>query len=113
MLTNIKIAIALIALFGSGYAGWKLKDAADAMKERAVAEETKKIHDDFTKLETNVATTLEDKLKELRANEKIIYKESQKIVDRPVYHNDCLDADGLSLINRARTIEADPGKSAK
>lgn len=30
-----------------------------------------------------------------------IYHESQKIIDRPVYRNVCLDADGVGLLDRA------------
>lgn len=33
--------------------------------------------------------------------EQIRYVQVQKIVDRPVYHNVCLDADGLHIINSA------------
>lgn len=31
-----------------------------------------------------------------------IYHESVKIIDRPVYHNVCVDADGVGLLDRAR-----------
>jgi len=30
-----------------------------------------------------------------------IYHESQKVIDRPVYSNVCLDADGVGLLDRA------------
>lgn len=48
------------------------------------------------------AEVLADTLKRLRANERTIYKESVKLVDRPVYSNVCVDADGLRLINAAK-----------
>lgn len=48
------------------------------------------------------AEVLADTLKRLRANERTIYKESVKLVDRPVYSNICADADGLRLINAAK-----------
>lgn len=41
-------------------------------------------------------------LKTAREKEQgIKYVEIEKIVDRPVYTSDCIDADGLSQINRA------------
>ena len=33
--------------------------------------------------------------------ERIRYVEVQKIVEKPIYHNVCLDDDGLQLINEA------------
>ena len=30
---------------------------------------------------------------------KVVIKEVQKIIDRPVYRNICIDADGVSAIN--------------
>lgn len=52
--------------------------------------------------ESVVAQVVETALAGLRANEKVILRESVKLVDRPVYHNVCLDADGLRLINAAK-----------
>ncbi|WP_416462800.1 hypothetical protein [Sphingomonas sp. VDB2] len=37
-----------------------------------------------------------------------IYHESQKVIDRPVYRNVCIDADGVGLLDRAAaTANAD------
>ncbi|MEO7469417.1 MAG: hypothetical protein ABIV36_20605 [Sphingobium limneticum] len=36
-----------------------------------------------------------------QGNVREIYHESQKIVDRPVYRNVCVDADGVGLLDRA------------
>lgn len=36
-----------------------------------------------------------------QGNVREIYRESQKIVDRPVYRNVCIDADGVGLLDRA------------
>lgn len=58
--------------------------------------------------EASTAQTIETALANLRANEKVIYRESVKLVDRPVYHNVCLDADGLRIINAAKN-GVDPG----
>lgn len=33
--------------------------------------------------------------------ERVQYVEVQKIIEKPVYHRDCLDADGLHELNRA------------
>jgi hypothetical protein len=57
--------------------------------------------------EASTAQTIETALARLRANEKVIYRETVKLVDRPVYRNVCLDADGLRIINAAKN-GADP-----
>ena len=53
------------------------------------------------------------KIEGLNANEKTIEKQVLKLVDRPVYHNVCLDADGVQLVEAARTGRppADAGPS--
>lgn len=58
--------------------------------------------------EASTAQSIETALARLRANEKVIYRESVKLVDRPVYHNVCLDPDGLRIINAAKN-GTDPG----
>lgn len=52
--------------------------------------------------ESQVAQAVETTLARLRANEKVIIRENVKLIDRPVYHNVCLDADGLRNINAAK-----------
>lgn len=53
--------------------------------------------------ESVTAKAVEDKLQELKANERVITKEIPKVIVRDVYRNVCLDTDGLQLIERART----------
>lgn len=101
----IKIGFYGIMLLGCGYTGWKLHGWYNDSKNLAVLEQTAKIEQDFRTHEQNVATTLENKLKELKANERIINNEKIKIVDRPIYNNTCLDIDGVSLANQARGVK--------
>lgn len=56
------------------------------------------------------AEILESTLSRLKANEKTIIRENVKLVDRPVYHNICLDGDGLYNANAAKN--GTPGKSS-
>lgn len=55
---------------------------------------------------SEIVDKVDKRLDELRANEKVIEREKLKIVDRPVYRNQCLDDDGVSLINQARLGKA-------
>lgn len=39
-----------------------------------------------------------------QSNVREIYHESQKVVERPVYHNVCIDVDGVGLLDRAADV---------
>lgn len=47
-----------------------------------------------------------------QTNVREIYHESQKVIERPVYRNVCVDADGVGLLDRAASVangESVPG----
>lgn len=108
--------VKLIAVGGaillSFIAGWKV----NGWRYEAQIAETEKARqamiDAYREEEAKAAAVLEKRLKELRANEKVIERERIKLVDRPVYSNECLDDDGLQLIERARQGKSDAGKSS-
>lgn len=106
------IALAVVVV-GSFIAGWQVKGAFVAKRDLAIAEAKESMIKELQSSEAHIANILEVKLKDLKANEKIIERERIKLVDRPVYSNECLDADGLLLIERARTGQADTSKPAK
>lgn len=94
-------------------AGWRVKAAFVAERDLAVTEAKQEFIDAYRAEESKSAALFENKLSELKANEKVIEHERIKIVDRPVYHNECLDADGLQLIESARTGSANPAKPTR
>ena len=54
------------------------------------------------KADQSIAAALEVRLSELKANETTIVREREKIVDRPIYRNVCLDPAGVQLANYAK-----------
>lgn len=98
----IKLALGSLLLIGSFYSGWKLNGWYNDSKDLAVIEQTAKLQEEFKTHEKNIATTLENKLKQFKANERVINNEKLKIIDRPIYNNTCLDTDGVALINKSR-----------
>ena len=54
------------------------------------------------KADESIAKAWEVRLSELRSNENTIIREREKIVDRPIYLAQCLDADGVRLANDAK-----------
>ena len=57
----------------------------------------------------NLVSPLENKfaLQNEETKEKTIERERIKVIDRPVYSNECLDVDGLQLVERARRGKTD------
>lgn len=49
-----------------------------------------------------------------QASVKEIYHETERLVDRPVYRNVCVDADGLRILDQAAAVAngEDPGRAA-
>lgn len=105
-----KLVIGAVIVVGAFYAGWQVKGAFVAKRDLAIIEAKNEFIKAYQSAEANKANLLENKLQELRANERVIERERLKIIDRPVYSNECLDNDGLLLIERARTGTTNTGK---
>ena len=110
-LTQVKLIAAAVALLVAFIAGWQVKGAFVAKRDLAIAEAKAEFIKAYQTAEADKAIILEQKLAELKANEKTIERERIKIIDRPVYNNECLDVDGLQLIERARTGSSNPSES--
>jgi hypothetical protein len=84
-------------------AGWQLHslvvDSETLVAERAAATAMQY----SMEREFEAAMIVEAKLNEIRANERTIHTVERQIVDRPVYHNVCIDDDGLQLIKASAT----------
>lgn len=75
---------------------------ADAEKAKAVVAAVQPYINSAQKQQSqfNKVSADYEKLKsEQRVKNKVVIKEVQKIIDRPVYRNICIDADGVSAIN--------------
>ena len=103
-----KIIAAVVVVIIAFIAGWQVKGAFVAKRDLAILEAKNEFIKAYQEGEAHTASIVEKRLQELKANEKVIERERVKIVDRPIYSNECLDLDGLFLIERARTGEANP-----
>lgn len=93
--------------FGSGYTvqGWK-RDAAD--KQRIEREAKKKDEQIETAQEASAVIEKIRTVNEIRYRTVTVTLE--KIVDRPVYLNQCIDDDGLRILNDQISGNPNPGK---
>ena len=62
--------------------------------------------------ESKVAEKVEDRLADLKANERIIDRGVIREIQNPVYRNVCLPAGGLRLLNAAARGEPVPADAA-
>lgn len=91
------IALAVM-IFGGG---WQSRSWYEDSKDLAIQKATDKALKIFADKESEVAILVSNKLRELRANERIIEHHTQEIIERPVYSNICIDDDGLFIINNS------------
>ena len=101
-------AVAVSALIGLG---WWTRGLAEDRQDLAELRALNAAIESAMNRESAIAGALEKRLSELQANQTVIEREKLKIIDRPIYHNDCLDADGVLLVNRSKT-RPDPAKPA-
>lgn len=100
-LIAIAVVVAGCSLLGWSGRGW-YEDSVDLAELRGAQAAI----DAAMKRESGIAGALEIRLQELKANERVIERETVKIVNRPVYQSVCLDADGLRLINLSKATSA-------
>lgn len=93
-------AIALAVAVGGAYLVG-VSEGKDAERQKALAEYAKSLEKYLTEQNRldRVAQQFETRIAELSANERVIEREKLRIINRDVYRNVCLDADGLRLIN--------------
>lgn len=76
----------------------RLEDAAAALK--TVTVEIAAVHQEEIKFNL-ISTNVEKKLEDIHVVHDIVTREVDKIIDRPIYSNVCIDDDGLRLIREA------------
>ena len=102
--------VALIAAIAAG--GWVgrgwYEDSRDLAEERGAQAAI----DAAMERESKVAEKVEDRLADLKANERIIDRGVIREIQNPVYRNVCVPESGLRLLNAAARGEALPAEPA-
>ncbi|WP_288937043.1 hypothetical protein [uncultured Sphingomonas sp.] len=91
-------------LFAAAFvAGWSASNwHSDSLELVAVKAAQASAHE-VSGNNLKTAEKIQLELSRIKSNEKTIIRENVKLVDRPVYHNVCLDDDGVRNANAART----------
>lgn len=97
MKTNTIVITSLLAI--SFACGWWFNglrhDSISLAAERAAT----RVLNAERERESKIAESVEKRLQELKANEQIIHTFEREVIERPVYRVECIDADGLLIIN--------------
>lgn len=108
----IKFLVCLALVAGIFYAGMRVEQAFTAERDLAIVEAKEAFIDVYQEAESGKSKQLEDKLSSLKTNERIIEREKIKVITRPVYLNECIDANGVQVIERARAGQASTAEPA-
>jgi hypothetical protein len=104
--------IAACLVFGLAATGWIARGWKEDSQDLHAAKAIDKAVAAFRTHEENIANSLEKALSKLRANQRVVEKHRETVIERPVYRNICLDDDGLRLIEAARTGQAPASQPA-
>lgn len=103
------VAIALAAFASGGATSWKVQSwRHDAQEKQRMEQEAKEQGIRAQRIDTAASGHEADK-KEIQAERVTITKTVEKIVEKPVYRDMCLDDDGLRALGAA--IAPDPAAS--
>lgn len=97
------LLIGIAALFGTYFYGKHIahNDCIAAANKEKVAAQAR--YDALAIDYNKVSAQLEAKLNEHAAAAQEVVRTVTKIIDRPIYHNECFDAVGVSVANDALT----------
>lgn len=97
-LTIIAAVIAALLSFGSA---WKVQDWRFDAREKVRLEEEREAQKMREKAVSTASAGYEKKKEAVRIKYVKVIEEVEKIVERPVYKNVCIDEDGLRAINES------------
>jgi hypothetical protein len=90
-------ALLLMSAFYTGYQYASYKADSKTLESLLNQQEIMK---EYLSKESSIASLVEERLQELKANERVLERERVKIVEKPVYNISCIDEEGQALIKK-------------
>lgn len=100
MFMKIKLLIYVGVLLIGLTLGYTVNDWKRDSQDLKIKEALDLILQEQQQFQLKEALAFEKRLKEIKNNERIIHTKEKEIVERPIYINDCIDVDGLSIIKQ-------------
>lgn len=95
------VAAALIGLAIGGTAGWQVQGWRQDRIERARLEREAEVRRHQARVADSAAAAHEADKARHRVEFQTIYSEVERVVEKPIYRNVCLDPDGLRALDAA------------
>ena len=114
MTWTVQAVIAAIIFAAGGAAGIKWHAGLDAIAENKRIAATQEINRENAALLNRTSTNFEKARTQNDTRTRTITVEVDKIIERPVFRNVCIDSDGLRLLNnqiRRDTTTSQPGSA--
>lgn len=100
-MSRMKIAAACALIVGTSGAGWAARGWHEDAQRLSAERAAQKVADAAMSRESAIAKTVEKRLAELQASERIIDRGIIREVQKPVYQRVCLEPDAIRLLNNA------------
>ena len=101
MIPYAKPALIAIAVTAIGTGGWLARGWFEDSKDLAAVEAQHALAAEIRKGQAEVSAQVEQRLSELRANERIIDRGVIREIQKPIYQRVCLEPDAIRLLNLA------------
>lgn len=101
-----KLAIGAIAVTAAFGAGWLVKGKFEDSKDLAALEAQNALAAEIREGQAKISKQVEDRLGELRANERVIDRGVIREIQKPVYQRVCLEPRAIRLLNSVANGEA-------
>ena len=98
---QIKAIVVGVAIMVTFSVGWTTRGWYEASQQEAANKAKAKAEAAQMQRESDIAKVVEEQLTRVNESRGVVYREVTKVIRQPVYDSDCIDADGLRLINQA------------
>lgn len=105
-------AAALVAAVLAFSGAWKIQDWRHGAQEAARLEQEREAQVLRARSVDTAAASHEANREQLATEFKVITREVERVVEKPIYRNVCLDDDGLRVIGKAIGAAGNPGQPA-
>ena len=111
MTFKVKLLVIAVVLGGATLGGWTGRGWFEDAKRLAVVEDRQALAEQIRGDISGIAESVEDRLGELRANERIIDRGIIREIQKPIYQRVCIEPDVVRLLNAALRGESEPGST--
>jgi hypothetical protein len=109
MTFKIKLLVIAVVLGGTAIGGWTGRGWFEDAKRLAIVEDRQELAEQIRGDISGIAESVESRLGELRANERIIDRGIIREIQKPIYQRVCAEPDVVRLLNAALRGESVTG----